>query len=53
MFMAGLTPIAAGCEMMDSVNALPKKVAIKYSKEHNLVFLEGKEIREAWKVWSG
>lgn len=53
MFMAGITPIAAGCEMMDSVNALPKKEAIRYSKEHNLVFLEGKEIREAWKVWSG
>jgi 3,4-dihydroxy 2-butanone 4-phosphate synthase len=53
MFMAGLTPIAAGCEMMDSVNALPKKEAIKYSKDHDLVFLEGIEIREAWKEWSG
>ncbi len=52
MFMANLTPIAAGCEMMDSVNALPMQDAIKYSEEHNLVFLEGKEIREAWKAWS-
>lgn len=52
MIMAGLTPIAAGCEMMDSVNALPKREAIKYSEEHNLVFLEGKEIVEAWKAWS-
>ncbi len=50
--MAGLTPIAAGCEMMDSYNALLKKDAIKYSKEHVLMFLEGKEIREAWKAWS-
>lgn len=52
VIMAGLTPIAAGCEMMDSINALPKSEAIKYSEEHNLVFLEGKEIVEAWKAWS-
>lgn len=50
--MAGLTTTAAGCEMMDSYNALSKKDAIKYSKEHALTFLEGKEIREAWKIWS-
>jgi 3,4-dihydroxy 2-butanone 4-phosphate synthase len=50
--MAGLTPIAAGCEMMDTINALPKEEAIKYAKEHNLIFLEGKEIREAWSKWS-
>jgi len=50
--MAGLTPIAAGCEMMDSVKALPKKEAIKYSEKHNLVFLDGKEIVEAWQTWS-
>lgn len=50
--MAGLIPIAAGCEMMDSVNALPKKEAIKYSEEHNLVYLDGKEIVEAWQAWS-
>jgi 3,4-dihydroxy 2-butanone 4-phosphate synthase len=53
MFMAGLIPIAAGCEMMDTVNALPKEEAIKYSGKHNLVFLEGKEIVEAWSTWSG
>lgn len=51
--MAGLTPIAAGCEMMDNINALPKGEAIKYSEKHNLVFLEGREIVEAWKAWSG
>lgn len=50
--MAGLTQIAAGCEMMDTINALPKEEAIKYAKEHNLIFLEGKEIREAWSKWS-
>ncbi len=53
MFMAGLTPIAAGCEMMDTMNALPKEEAIKYAEDHNLVFLEGKEIVEAWNTWSG
>jgi 3,4-dihydroxy 2-butanone 4-phosphate synthase len=52
MLMSGLAPIAAGCEMMDTINALPKEEAIKYGKEHNLVFLEGKEIREAWSKWS-
>jgi 3,4-dihydroxy 2-butanone 4-phosphate synthase len=52
MLMSGLTPIAAGCEMMDTVNALPKEEAIKYAKDHNLIFLEGKEIREAWSSWS-
>ncbi len=52
MFMAGITPIAAGCEMMDTTYALPKEEAIKYGEEHNLVFLEGKEIREAWSTWS-
>jgi 3,4-dihydroxy 2-butanone 4-phosphate synthase len=52
MFMADITPIAAGCEMMDTIYALPKEEAIKYGEEHNLVFLEGKEIREAWSTWS-
>ncbi|UCF07344.1 MAG: 3,4-dihydroxy-2-butanone-4-phosphate synthase, partial [Thermoplasmata archaeon] len=53
MIMAGLTPIAAGCEMMDDINALPKAEAAKYSEEHDLVFLEGKDIKEAWYAWSG
>jgi 3,4-dihydroxy 2-butanone 4-phosphate synthase len=38
--------------MMDHVNALSKKEAIKYAEKHNLVFLEGKDIVEAWHVWS-
>ncbi|MHA2271806.1 MAG: 3,4-dihydroxy-2-butanone-4-phosphate synthase [Candidatus Hodarchaeales archaeon] len=49
--MAGLTPIAVGCEMMDNVNALPKEDAIRYAEDHDLVFLEGKEIIKAWKSW--
>ncbi len=53
MTMSGLTPIAAGCEMMDHINALPKEEAIKYAEVHELVFVEGFEIVEAWKAWSG
>jgi 3,4-dihydroxy 2-butanone 4-phosphate synthase len=50
--MAGIIPIAAGCEMMDITNALSKKDAVKYSKKHDLVYLEGVDIKEAWKAWS-
>ena len=51
--MAGLTPIASGCEIMgDNGKALSKEKAKQYAKEHDLCFLEGKEIIEAWKTWS-
>jgi 3,4-dihydroxy 2-butanone 4-phosphate synthase len=50
--MAGLIPIAVGCEMMDDMNALSKEEAMRYAQEHDLVFLEGKEIIEGWKTWS-
>lgn len=51
--MAGLTPVAAGCEMMgDDGHALSKEEAIAYSEEHGYVYLEGREIVEAWKAWS-
>lgn len=51
--MAGLTPVGSGCEIMgDNGKALSKKDAELYAKNHNLVFLEGKEITEAWKKWS-
>lgn len=51
--MADLTPAGSGCEMMsDNGKALPKEKAQEYAKKHNLVFLEGKEIIEAWKKWS-
>lgn len=53
MIMADLTPVAAGCEMMDTENALPKEEAMKYAEEHDSVFLEGKQIVEAWNSWSG
>ncbi len=53
MKMAGLSPSGSGCEMMgDNGRALSKENAIKYAKDNNLIFLEGKEIVEAWKKWS-
>jgi len=53
MEMAKLPPAGSGCEMIgDSGKALPKKDAIKYAHKNNLIFLEGKEIIEAWEKWS-
>jgi len=53
MQMAELPPAGSGCEIMgDNGKALSKKDAIKYAQKNNLVFLEGKEIIEAWKKWS-
>ena len=53
MEMANLAPAGSGCEIMgDDGKALSKEKAKKYAEEHNLVFLEGKEILEAWKKWS-
>ncbi|HID73817.1 MAG TPA: 3,4-dihydroxy-2-butanone-4-phosphate synthase, partial [Thermoplasmata archaeon] len=50
--MAGVTPVAVGCEMMTEGTALPKEDARSYAEEHGLVFLEGAEIVEAWSAWS-
>ena len=51
--MANLPPAGSGCEIMgNNGKALSKKEAIKYAQKNNLVFLEGKEIIEAWKKWS-
>lgn len=51
--MAGLNPVGSGCEMMgDKGKALSKNECKKYAEDNNLVFLEGKEIIEAWKKWS-
>jgi 3,4-dihydroxy 2-butanone 4-phosphate synthase len=51
--MANLTPVGSGCEIMgDNGKALEKDKAKKYAEKHNLVFLEGKDIIEAWKKWS-
>jgi len=51
--MAKLVPAGSGCEIMgDNGKALSKEKAKLYAEKHNLTFLEGKEIVEAWKKWS-
>ena len=51
--MAGLVPSATICEMLgDDGLALRKADAKAYAEAHNLVFLEGREILEAWRAWS-
>ncbi len=55
MRMAGVTPVALGCEMMgDDGKALSKQAASAYGKAHGLPFLEGATIVEAWRSrkWS-
>jgi len=53
MQMANLLPAGSGCEMIgENGKALSKQKAIKYAQKNNLVFLEGKEIVEAWEKWS-
>jgi len=53
MKLAGLVPAGSGCEIMgDNGKALSKDKAEEYAKKHGLVFLEGKQIVEAWKKWS-
>ena len=53
MVIAGLIPSATICEMMGPFGkALEKESAKKYAQEHNLIFLEGREITEVWEKWS-
>ncbi len=53
MKMAGLPPSGSGCEMIgDNGRALTKENAKKYAKDNGLIFIEGREILEAWKKWS-
>src|SRR2546427_517101 len=52
--MAGLIPSATICEMMgDDGRALSKEDAKAYAEARNLVFLQGKDVVEAWRAWSG
>jgi 3,4-dihydroxy 2-butanone 4-phosphate synthase len=47
--MGDLTPSATICEMLgDDGKALPRARAMKFAKEHELVFLDGKEIISAF-----
>ena len=53
VLMAGLVPSATVCEMLgDDGRALAKADAKGYAEARNLVFLEGREILEAWRAWS-
>jgi 3,4-dihydroxy 2-butanone 4-phosphate synthase len=49
--MAGITPAAVLCEMMDDEthNAFSRDKAIEYAKNQGFVFLEANEIREEFK----
>jgi 3,4-dihydroxy 2-butanone 4-phosphate synthase len=50
VIMAGLVPTATVCEMMgDDGKALSKQDAEAYAKKHQLVFLEGAQVIDAWK----
>ncbi len=52
--MAGLTPSATICEMMgDDDRARTRNDAKAYARDHNLVFLEGQDVVQAWRAWSG
>jgi 3,4-dihydroxy 2-butanone 4-phosphate synthase len=53
LLMAGLTPSATICEMLgDDGRALGRDDAKRYAEGRSLVFLEGREILEAWRTWS-
>lgn len=53
LLIAGLSPSATICEMLgDDGDALRKDDAKRYAEARALVFLEGREILEAWRAWS-
>jgi len=53
MLMASLVPSATICEMMASDGGSLKMADSKmYAKEKGLAFLEGREVVEAWEIWS-
>ena len=53
MILAGLPPSACICEMLsDDGRALSKNDVKKYAEKHNLMFIEGAQIVEAWNEWS-
>lgn len=53
--IAGITPVMVVCEMLDDDNgkALSKEDAKEYGQKHGLVFLEGKDIVDAYTLWTG
>lgn len=54
LILAGLTPTATLCEMLgDDGRALSKEEAKNYARDRHLVFVEGRDVLEAWGEWSG
>lgn len=54
MMMAGLPPVAVGCEMMaDDGGSLSREDARAYAEAQGAPFLEGREIVARWREWSG
>jgi 3,4-dihydroxy 2-butanone 4-phosphate synthase len=54
LMMAGLTPVAVGCEMMaDDGGSLPRKEAMAYAEATGAPFLDGWQVVERWSQWSG
>ncbi|GAB6055574.1 3,4-dihydroxy-2-butanone-4-phosphate synthase [Methanobacterium movens] len=53
MEMAGLTPVAVCCEMMDDENgeSLSTVDARKYAEKHKMVFLNGDDVIESYKKY--
>jgi 3,4-dihydroxy 2-butanone 4-phosphate synthase len=51
--IAGITPAMVVCEMLDDETgrALEKGDAKHYGKDNGLVFVEGKEVVEAYDIW--
>lgn len=49
MTMANVTPSATICEMLgDDGNSMSKTEAMAYAERHGLVFVEGRDVAEAW-----
>ncbi|MBC7129438.1 MAG: 3,4-dihydroxy-2-butanone-4-phosphate synthase [Thermoplasmatales archaeon] len=46
--LAGLAPVMAGCEMLDFGESLSKRKAMDYAEKHGMVFVEGRDVVEAW-----
>lgn len=53
--IAGVTPVVAGCEMLDgnTGRALSRSDAEKYARNHGLAFLRGERLTEAYRKWHG
>lgn len=52
--MAGMSGVSVGCEIMGGGGtAMPKEKVKQYAAEHDIPFLEGYQIIDAWRNWDG